>query len=119
MPLRHMYPFKVVVGTTAPSFNSTANLTPQLLELQSSDLGRIWAGPTGRSVRLAEPTGGDYRVSFGSSLTAVAAGSSDSVVVLGGTIEVFHVQPTQTFISVHAIDASTASEVNITLGYGE
>jgi hypothetical protein len=118
MPLRHTYPFRIVRGTTAPSFNSTANLTPQLLALESTALARVWAGPSGRAIRVAESSGLDYRINFGSSLIS-AAGSSDSILVLGGTVETFHVEPGQTYISVHSVNTSTHAEVNITLGYGE
>lgn len=118
MPLRHMYPFMPVRGTTAASFNSTSlGPTSTFVALESTALGRVWAGPTGRAIRLCESSGIDYFIALGTS--TVEAASSDSMKILGGTVETFHVAPGQTHIAVLSGSSTTAAEVNVTLGYGE
>lgn len=117
MSFRQSYPFRAIRGTTAPSFEagsstvflSTANA------FESTGLGRVWSGPL-RSIRLSESSGLDYHVNFGSS--TITANSSDSILVLGGTVEVFHIEPAHTYIATNSVSTSTGARVNVTLGYG-
>ena len=118
MTQRFLYPFRIVRGTTAPSFLSNTNTASSANALQSTALGRVWSGGGSRSVRLAETSGVDYYVNFGSSLVS-AGGSTDAMLVLGGTVETFHIEPSQTYIAIKSADGTTAAAVNITLGYGE
>ena len=112
MSQRHLLPFNQIVST-APSFEATLDNTSSALALESTSL-REWRGPTGRAVRLATRTADDYSVNFGDS--DIVAASSDSILVLGGTVELFHpVKPSYTHI---AIVSSTDVTVNVTLGYG-
>lgn len=113
--LRGLESFRIIRGTTAPSFNSTANLTSSALALESTALARVWQGAN-RVVRVTESSGVGAHINFGSSL--VEAASSDSILFLGGTVETFHVEPGQTYIAVASISTTTAAELNITLGYG-
>ncbi|HDZ73728.1 MAG TPA: hypothetical protein ENH55_13365 [Aurantimonas coralicida] len=113
MPSRFQLPFHPI-ASTAPSFEATFDNTSTSLALQSTSL-REWAGPTNRSVRLATRTADDYLVAFGTS-DITLGGSSDAMLVLGGTVEVFHpILPSHTHI---AMQSSTDVTANVTLGYG-
>lgn len=118
MPLRYDFPFQPIRNSTAPSFEVTSSgftgTTAQALE--STAIGRTWEGPSGRAVRFAESSAVDYFVNFGSSL--IVAASSDSMKVLGGTVESFFIQPGQTHVAIRSISTSTDALVNVTLGYG-
>lgn len=114
MTQRHFYPFRTIRGTSDISFNSSENSSAQLLALQSSALGRVFPGPSSRTVRLSNASSLDYHVKFGSTL--VVAESTNSMFLLGGTVETFHVEPGQSHIS---IVATADAIVNITLGHGE
>jgi len=84
--------------------------------LSSTALNRYWkSGPGSRAVRLGCKETGDYYVSFGTS-DAVAA-STDSFVMLGGTVEIF--TPIHPGITHIALFSSTSVTVNVTLGYGQ
>ena len=114
MPLRYDLPFQPL-ASTAPAFNITlTTLGTSANVLQSTSI-REWAGPSGRSVRLSETSGVDYRVQFGSSL--VVAASTISMLILGGVVEVFSLQPDQTYIAIMTV-STQVSDVNVTLGYG-
>ena len=114
MSQRQLYPFRTIRGTTAPSFTAGTTTvfvsTSQLFE--STALNRMWAGPM-RSVRIAESAGTDSYIQFGSSL--VEAASSDSILFLGGTAEVYHIEPNQTYI---AVQSTIGVALNVTLGVG-
>ena len=112
MPNLFLYPFQALKNSTAPSFESTADNTAVLLALESSGL-RQWQFPTSRVVRLAEKTGADYYVKFGTS--DVVAASTNSILMLGGTVELHRVEAGQSHMSVYS---STSITVNITLGIG-
>ena len=117
MPSRAELPFAPVdfpSTSPSPSFNiafpgaSTANA------LESTGL-RQWNGPTGRAVRLAETGGVDVYINFGTS--DVVAASTNSMMMLGNTVEVFsRVRPGMTHIAVFS---STSGSLNVTLGYGQ
>ena len=109
MTQRFVTPFRIIRGTTAPSFNSNTNTASSANALESTALSRIWSGPYPRAVRLAETSGVDYYVNFGSSLVS-AGGSTDAMLVLGGTVEIFHVE-SQSHIAIKSIDGSTAALV--------
>lgn len=111
---RFSYPFSPV-PTTAPSFVITADNNSTANALESTGLGRMWQGPHSRSVRLASQGSDDFYIAFGTSL--IAASSTDSLLVLGGTAEVFHqVSPQYTYI---AVKSSTDVTVNVTIGVGQ
>jgi hypothetical protein len=118
MTQRHQYSFHRVVGTTAPSFTMGATdvFASTASVLESTALGRQWQGPSGRVVRLAEDKGIDFHVNFGTS--TIIAASTDSMLVLGGTVEDFKVEPSDTYIAIKSVSTSTGAVVNITLGYG-
>lgn len=118
MTFRQTYPFRPVQGTTAPSFEAGASnvFLSTANALESTGLGRVWSGGASRSVRLSEAEGIDSHVNFGSS--TITANSSDSICFLGGTVEVFHVEPRQTHIAINSVSTSTGVRVNVTIGYG-
>lgn len=118
MTFRHTYPFRPVQGTTAPSFEAGASnvFLSTANALESTGLGRVWQGGASHSVRVSETSGIDYHVNFGSS--TITANSSDSILVLGGTVEVFHLEPRQTYIAINSVSTSTGARVNVTPGYG-
>jgi len=117
MAFRQSYPFRMIRGTTAPSFSagSTTVFDSTASAFESTALSRVWSGPN-RSVRLAEDLGVDSYVNFGSSL--ITANSSDSMLLLGGTVEVFHIEPAHTHIAINSVSSSTGARINVTLGYG-
>lgn len=99
-------------GSTSTSFNSTLGSSGLYL-LEDSAVGRIWSGPSNRAVRLASIGTDDFYVAFGSS--TIVAASTNSVLMLGGTVEAFYLPPSASYI---AIKSSTDVTVNITPGYG-
>ena len=117
MSFRFVYPFHRVFGTTAPSFEAGATdvFASTASVLESTALGRRFQGPN-RIVRLSEDKGIDYHINFGSS--TVVAASTDSILVLGGTVEAFKLQPSDDYIAVKSVSTSTGAVVNVTLGYG-
>lgn len=117
MPSRYQLPFHHI-DSTAPSFQSAGSVASSANALESTAIGRTWDGPASRAVRVAESSGIDYYLAFGSS-TLVAV-SSESMLVLGGTVEIFHpIVPSITHIAILSVSTSTAAEVNVTLGYGQ
>ena len=106
-------PFQPLVHSTAPGFTSTSDSTA-LLALESTALNRSWLYPNGRTIRIASIAGDDFHIALGSS--TILAGSTNATLVLGGTVELFRVQPGQSYI---AIKSSTDVAVNITLGTGQ
>lgn len=113
MPIRGLYGFQAV-NSTEPSFDVTVDSTPVLTKLQSTGTGRMWQGPSGRSIRLSCSTAADYRIATGTSL-AVAV-STGNMLLLGGTVEGYRPRPQDEYIS---IVSSTDVTVNVTLGYGQ
>lgn len=108
-------PFKPV-NSTHTSFDVAYSGTVALTEIESSN--RIWTGgPSGRALRLSEGEGKDYKISMGSSLLAVAS-TLVSMKVLGGTVEIFMVQPSDSYFSVISSSGGVGT-VNVTLGYGQ
>lgn len=105
-------PFQIV-NSTDPGFNSTSGSSAQYA-LQSTAINRYWQVPSNRAVRVSSIAGDDYYLVFGSSLTAVC-GTTNGILLLGGTVESFYVRPDQTYV---AIKSSTDVTVNFTLGYG-
>lgn len=105
------------VDSTAPSFEVESSATSVATALESTAVNRYWRhGPGSRAIRLATGSSNDYYYSLGSSL-AVAA-SSDSVLMLGGTVEIFTpVKASVTHIAL--ITTGSTATVNITLGYGQ
>ena len=101
------------VRSTEPSFNSTVGATSNFFAFESSDTNRLWQGPSGRAVRISSKASNDYSVVFGTT-TAVAT-SSGGILILGGTVETFRMEPGNTHI---AVVSSTDVSVNVTLGYG-
>jgi len=104
-------PFRPI-NSTAPSFRVSVTNASTLNALESTSL-REWPNPANRTVRVSSIEAGDYSLKFGTS-DAVAA-STDSMMVLGGTVEVFEVLPSHTHIAMHS---STDVTVNVTLGKG-
>lgn len=123
-------PFKHIDSSQescAPSMVMTVNASSSNISLEScSTVGRVWAHPPGRTVRIASIAGDDFHVAFGTSTLTIGAsssgngtggnGSSNGMLVLGGTVEVFHL-PRPNF-SYMAARSSTDVTLNITLGYG-
>lgn len=113
MTLRYDLPF-YPVPSTAPSFLATLSTVSSAQAMESTSV-RDWQGPTGRSVRLSETSGVDYNVQIGTSDVVVT--STASMLILGGVVEVFRVNPGQTHIALMT-QSTQISNVNITLGYG-
>jgi hypothetical protein len=110
-------PFQPIRGSSnssASSFDVTLSTASQLTAFESSG-ARKWEGPSGRAVRFAESSGVDYRVSWGSS--DIVAGATGSMLVLGGAVESFSVQPKDTHVALMTTSTGISS-VNVTLGYG-
>lgn len=101
------------VASTAPSFESTAG-SSGLYAFASTAIGRVWSGASGRAIRLASKAADDYYVNYGSS--DIVAASSNSILILGGTVESHRIDPRHTHLMVFS---STTVTVNITLGYGQ
>ncbi len=105
MTIRLGRPFEPVI-----SFNTTAGSSGLYAVGASTD----WTGPANRAIRFSSmESSADYYVAFGTS--NVVAASSNSMLVLGGTVESFYLTPTQTHAMVFS---STTVIVNITGGYG-
>lgn len=115
MAFRQTYPFRPI-RSTAASFNigSTLVFGSTTSAFQSTGT-REWSGPQ-RDIRLSEDLGVDYYVNFGSS--DITASSSGSMLLLGGTVETFHIEPALTHIAISSISTSTGAKVNVTLGHG-
>lgn len=102
------------VASTAPSFSATFDNTSTNFALESTALGRVWQGPGGRSIRVANSGADDFHMNMGSS--TIVAASSDSILMLSGSVEVFHpLTPSVTYI---AFVSSTDVTANVTIGYG-
>ena len=112
MSARYDYAF-YPIGSTEPSFEKVLSTASSATILETT--GREWAGPTGRSIRVSETSGVDFRVQFGSSL-AVAV-SSASMLALGGVVELFFVPAGYTYVAIMT-PPTQISTVNLTLGYG-
>ena len=112
--LRTYYPF-IPIPSSTPGFDVVLSTGSTLNAIENSS-GRQWlSGPTGKSIRLSETSGVDYRVAMGTS--TVDAALTGSMLVLGGVVEVFNV-PAGGYISI--MTTSTAiSTVNVALGYGQ
>ena len=110
---RGLQNFNPIVSTAA-SFEAIIDNATGAFALESSSL-REWTTPSGRAVRIASPQTDDFHMRFGDSNIGVA-GSSDSMLLLGGTVETFHpVKPSYTHLS---LVSSTTVTINITIGYG-
>lgn len=102
------------VGSSHASFNSSAlGATSAEYALESTGV-REFPYPSSRSVRLVGLNAVPYFAKFGS--TAVRAGSTDSMLLHGGTPEIVTVAQTVTYVSVVS---STTITVNVTLGVGQ
>ncbi len=115
MTLRNLQPFQTI-DSSETSFEVTIDSTSVATLLESTAVNRYWkSGPGSRSIRLATKTADDYYFQVGSSL--VVAASSDSTLLLGGTVEIFNqIKPSNTYI---ALQSSTDVTINVTLGYGQ
>ena len=110
---RHQRPFSPIVST-APGFSVSFDSTSTIFALESTSL-REWSGPSGRAIRVSSIASDDFHINFGTS--DIVAASSDSVLVLGGTVETFLPgKPSYTHI---ACVSSTNATVNVVLGYGQ
>ena len=110
---RFQQPFQHI-QSTAPGFESTFDDTSVVFALESTSLREWTKGPGGRSVRLASQQSDDFYIAFGDS--NAEASSSAGVLVLGGTVEIFHpIRPTNTHL---AMFSSTTLNVNVVIGYG-
>ena len=112
MPSLFELPFQPISNSTAPAFNSSALTAAALYAIESTSL-REWQFPTSRSLRIAEMSGADYYIKTGSS-DSVAA-STNSMLMLGRSVEVIRLDQKDTHISIMS---STTVTVNVTLGYG-
>ncbi len=112
MASRFQFPFHAI-ESTAPAFEAVIDDTSSAVALESTL--REWGSPLGRVVRFATRTADDYLVSFGDS--GAEANSSDSMLMLGGTVEVINLaRPTVTHI---ALKSSTDVTVSVVLGHGQ
>lgn len=109
--------FRIIHKSTAPSFTmgSTSVFDSTSTSFESTDI-REWQGASNRTFRVSEKAGIDYYLNYGSS--DVTAASSDSLHMLGGTVETFYVEAWRTHVAVKSASTSTGVQVNITLGYG-
>ncbi len=114
MTQRNLMPFQTI-DSSETSFEVSVDSTSVATPLESTAINRFWkSGPGSRSIRLATKTADDYYFQVGSSL--VVAASSDSALLLGGTVEIFNqIKPSNTHI---ALQSSTVVSFNITWGYG-
>lgn len=112
MSQRWQTPFNTV-RSTEPSFDSTADSSAAAYALESTATGRVWQGPSNRSLRISSKAADDFRIALGPS--TVVAVSTGNVLILGGTVEVIHVHAGDTHL---AVVSSTTVEANFTLGYG-
>jgi hypothetical protein len=106
-------PFQPISNSSGPSFNIGAT-SSGLYALESTSLNRVWSYPSGRTVRIASIGADDFYFKLGSS--TIDIGSSDGTLVLGGTVELFRVQPAQQYI---VFKSSTDVTFNVTLGVGQ
>lgn len=114
MSQRNSEPFQPILST-APSLAKTVDSTSFATALESTGL-REWAGPSNRTVRLISQTGsGHFHANFGDS--NIAAASSDSMLIEGGTTVIFK-QPKPAYTHL-AMVSSTTVVVNVTLGHGK
>src|SRR5262245_19612434 len=107
-------PFQPIRNSTEPSFNSTMGSISVAYGLENAATNRIWAGGSGRAIRIASfDANGDFYFVIGSS--TIVCTTSGATAVPGGTVEVVAVQAGQTHI---AFASSTSVTVNVTLGRG-
>lgn len=113
---RNNRPFYPLTNSSAPAFTIAVSSTASLNVLEStSGAFRLWQGPSDRAVRLTVSEPKDTYFVFGSSL--IAAASSDCILHLGGTVEVYYIEPGN-FSYISAICATaTGLNLNVTLGY--
>ena len=116
MPLRYDLAFAPAINSTEPSFTVTLSTLSSAHAFETGTTLRSWEGPTGRSIRLSETSGVDYKVQFGTS--DVVATSSGSMLVLGGAAELFTIQAGQTHVAFIKDSTTDISDVNVTIGYG-
>ena len=102
------------VESSETSFMMTITTASTFQFLESTGIRQWSGGPLGRSVRVSEISGGDYYLKFGSS--TVTAASTDSMLVLGNTVEVF--QPVKPSFTCISMVSSTNVSVCVTIGYG-
>ncbi len=133
MPSRFQFPFYAIDGSTAPSFEAGASdvFLSTAVSLESSTTGdlsstlpRIWSGPASRAIRVVglsilpgQAVASDFYMNLGSSL--ITANSTDSMLILAGTVETFRVKPNETHIAIRSVSTTTGARVNVTIGYGE
>lgn len=113
MASRAQLPFNPIISTSA-SFNLAVSNVSSANALESTALNRIWQGPSGRAIRIAETGGIDVYIAFGTTL--VVAASTDCMMLLGNTVEIFTTKPGNTCIAAFS---STTTTLNLTLGYGQ
>lgn len=114
MASRYQWGFTPVGNSSECSFSLSVSAGATKVAFESTGK-REWSGPSGRAVRLSNTDGLDAYVKFGTS-DAVAA-STDSMLVLGNTVEVFPIHnPRFTHLCVYS---STSPTINATLGYGQ
>ena len=106
----HQTPF-FHVNSTLPGFNSTSG-SSGTYALESTGV-REWSGPSNRSVRVASQAATDAYIIFGTSDMVVS--TTAGILVLGGTVESFHVRAGWTHIG---IASSTDVVYNVSLGTG-
>ena len=113
---RGVLSFRPTRNSTEPSFNagSTTVFDSTTNAFESSGV-REWKSPN-RQVRFAEDLGADYYLKFGSS--DVVASSTDSMLMLGGTVETFSIEGGNTHFAINSVSTSTGAKVNVTLGHG-
>jgi hypothetical protein len=116
MAHRNEIPF-THIPSSAPSFTVSLTTVASVTVLQSTAVNRIWAGGANRAVRVSSNSSKDGYVVFGSSLTA-AESSTNAMLHLSGTVEVFYVSPSMTYIGLYTPTTTAETTINVTLGYG-
>lgn len=99
-----------LINSTAPGFLVSVTSTSSLTSIDSS----AWQGPSRRTLRVASLGAAAVYLNLGSSTITVA--SSDGVLVLGGSVEAFHLDSGDRYVAFIAATA-TAVTVNCALGY--
>ena len=117
MSIRYDWVFRPI-RTTDTSFEWTiSNGASDSTGVALESSGRIWSGPTGRSIRLNETSGTDFYMQLGTASTLTIVSTDRSMRILGGVTEVFSVDAAQTHIAF-TTSSTEVSTVNLTLGYG-
>ncbi len=113
---RNSLAFRPSRNSTAPSFNvgSTTVFASTTNTFESTGV-REWLSPN-RAARFSEAAGIDYYLRLGGS--GVTVSSTNGMLMLGGTVEVFSIEGGNTHFATLSVSTSTGAVINVTLGHG-